>query len=76
MIRKKRILPFLLKMDENMHRGNPEIGDMHFIIRVLFLTLIDVSVKWAQNQKNFHPLTVVIMSKKMIINKLINESSK
>ena len=54
-----------------MHRGNPEIGDMHFIIRVLFLTLIDVSVKWAQNQKYFHPL-----KKNIIINKLINESGK
>ena len=29
MIRKKQILPFLLKMDQNVHHGNPEIGDMY-----------------------------------------------
>ena len=34
-------------------RGTPENGDMQDLsIRLLFSTLIDASLKWAQNQTN------------------------
>ena len=40
-------------MDREEDRGTPENDDMQvFSMRILFPTLIDASLKWAQNQTN------------------------
>ena len=48
---------FFAIFNEKIHRkedrGTPENGDMQvFSIRILFSTLIDASLKWAQNRTN------------------------
>ena len=44
---------FQWKMDQKEDRGSPENGDMQvFSIRILFSTLVDASLKWAQNRTN------------------------
>ena len=41
------------KMDRKEDRGTLVNGDMQvFSIRILFFTLIDASLKWAQNRTN------------------------
>ena len=47
-------LPFFNeKMDRKRDCGTPENCDMQvFSIRILFSTLIDASLKWAQNRTN------------------------
>ena len=40
-------------MDREEDRGTPENDDMQvFSMRILFPTLIDASLKWAQNRTN------------------------
>ena len=40
-------------MDQKEDHGTPENGDMPvFAIRIFFSTLIDASLKWAQNGTN------------------------
>ena len=42
---------FSEEMGRKEDRGTPENGDMQvFSIRILFSTLIDASLKWAQNR--------------------------
>ena len=44
---------FSEKMGRKEDRGTPENGNMQvFSIRILFSTLIDASLKWAQNRTN------------------------
>ena len=41
------------KKDRKDDHGSPENGDMQVLsIRILFSTLIDASLKWAQNRTN------------------------
>ena len=57
----KWFLPFFSeKMDQKRGPRTPENGDMQvFSIRILFSTLIDASLKWAQNQTFKSPLVIV-----------------